>query len=137
MAPLERCHGVCLRSFHPSCLPDGERAALLRAPERWRCADCVAEVHECFLCVPPARAQAPHTTSLSHHMCFEPMFTGTARGHRCKVREADARLKRCSGVGCGKFYHMACLEPLPLTKIDPCGREHTSSSTRVIVPNMF
>ncbi len=54
-----RCRG-CLNGFHPGCLAPEEKPAAAASgggggekegeEERWRCPDCLAGIHPCFLC---------------------------------------------------------------------------------------
>ncbi len=50
-----RCRG-CLNGFHPGCLAPEEKPAATASgekdgeEERWRCPDCLAGIHPCFLC---------------------------------------------------------------------------------------
>ncbi|OQR84250.1 hypothetical protein ACHHYP_13676 [Achlya hypogyna] len=82
------CAGPCGRKFHSECLR-GETIA-----KGWTCVDCKSGMHRCFACDP--------------HLGLAPMQL---------VPSTDATTVACRAAGCGRFYHLACVKKLSLTRV--------------------
>jgi hypothetical protein len=56
-----RCRG-CQNSFHPACLEQDQGA--VQEEEKWRCPDCLAGLHPCFICkLAEGETRAPPTAA--------------------------------------------------------------------------